>query len=150
MIFRRNFLRSFLIAPFMGFFDQTTRASVMAMFAKPMPPTFLDIPEPPYPYAYGETYSQAGMELQICIDPYGEGWKSVPWFKIGEIMHIQIGEPDVIPQNYRHLRMIVKDVDLKGGVITLAGFDDGNDANQIDPLGEPWRMSDPLTPDIFS
>ncbi len=142
-ILRRNFLRSILATPFLGFFDQTTRASVMAMFAKPQPPTFLDIPEPPYPYAFGETHSQAGMELQICIDPFGEGWKSVPWFKVGEVMHVEM---DALPQDYRYLRMIVKDVDLQGGVITLAGMDDGNDAKQIDP----WRMRDPVTPDIFS
>jgi len=119
-IFRRDFLRSTLLAPFLAFFN--------AIKSEPL--TSLEIPEPPYPYAFGETYSQAGIELQISIDPYGEGWRSVPWFKVGEIMHVEI---DSLPQDYRYLRMIVKNVDQKGGVITLAGMDDGNDAKQLDP-----------------
>jgi hypothetical protein len=133
MILRRNFLRSTLLAPFLAFFN--------AIKSKPL--ASLEIPEPPYPYAFGETYSEASIELQVCIDPHGEGWHSVPWFKVGEIMHVQVGEFDVFPADYRHLRMIVKNVDLKGGVITLAGLDDGKDAKQLDPYGgKHWGMDE--------
>ncbi len=119
MILRRNFLRTFLVTPFLGFFNGRK------------PETSLEIPEPPYPYAFGETYSQAGIELQISLDR--ESWEPAGFFKVGEVMHVQVGELDVIPQNYRYLRMVVKNVDLKGGVITLAGVNDGNDARQLDP-----------------
>jgi len=130
-IFRRDFLKATLVAPFLGFFNGRKLDS----------PISLEIPEPPYPYAFGETYSQAGIELQMTIDPHGGAWESVPWFKVGEVMHVEI---DDFGPPLRHLRMVVTNVDLKGGVITLAGTHDGKDAKQLNP----WRMRDPITPDI--
>ncbi len=141
-IFRREFLRAVLAAPVLGFLKGIHAGRVQA---QPTGTRSLEIPEPPYPYAFGETYSQAGIDLQMTIDPHGEAWERVPWFKVGEVMHVEVGEMDVIPRNARALRMVVTNVDLKGGVITLAGVNDGKDAKQLDP----WRMKDPLTPDIF-